>query len=156
MLRSRCFQIFLNLSKNYWKYCLRIICFLNNKHHKIGTMTVFPTLIPCNRLDRINGLSMPIIRLLKQDKNSEKDTRCNPVRMIKHRLPACPRGTSLSRWHTYHTILSTPYLLVRMPRPASVYAIFTALFSVLSLLLEYNMEDAGAGVKGMRFCAHLL
>jgi urea transporter len=46
--------------------------------------------------------------------------------------------------------------LVRMPRPSSVYAIFTALFSLLSLLLEYNMEGAGAGVKGMRFCAHLL
>jgi len=86
---------------------------------------------------------MPIIRLLTQDKHSEKDTRCNPVRMIKHRLPARPRGTPLSRWHMYYTVLWTPYLLVRMPKPTSVYAIFTTLCSVFSLL-EYNMGEMQA------------
>lgn len=102
------FRIFLNLSKNYRKYCLRIVCFLNNKHHKIGTMTVFPTLTPCNRLDRLNGSNMRIIRLLTQDKHSEKDTRCNPVRLIKHRLPARPKGyPSLTLTHIPYNSIDT-------------------------------------------------
>jgi len=136
-------RIFLNLSKNYRKHCLRIICFLNNKHHKIGTMTVFSTLTPCKRLDRWNCSSMPIVRLLTQDEHSEKDTWYNPVRMIKHRLPARPRCTPLSRWHIHYTVLWTPYLLVRMPRPTSVYAIFTTLFSVFSFL-DYNIGEVQA------------
>lgn len=136
------FRIFLNLSKNYRNYCLRIICFLSNKHHKIGTLT------PCSRLDRLNCSSMPIIRLLTQDKHSEEDTWCDPVHVIQTPFSSTSQITSpLSHWQIYHTVLSTPYLLVRMRRPASVCAIFRALFSVFSLL-EYNMERGRCRSKG--------